>query len=440
MMLPLDPVQPNADLPAQVEVVIVGGGIIGTATALCLAESGVSVLLCEKGIIGGEQSGRNLGWCRTLGRDLRELPLMIESLRLWSETPRRLNEDVGFRRNGIVHLCGYEADLARLSAWVDAARDMGAEAEILSPEGVAKLLPGAARTWVGAVYAPQDGGAEPQKGAPAFARAAQRAGAVISTNNAIRAIERTAGRVSGVVAERKTIRCQTVVIAGGIWSSQFLGSLGVRFPQLSVTASLLKTKPFDAEPVQSMTGTGFTTRKRLDGGYNVTQYGGEVHHITPSSLRFLRDFSAIAKSESRVKLKVSGASVARTAWARSWGPDEVSPFERDRMRDPKADADALNVGLKAFRAAFPAFNDTQVDEMWAGDIDVTPDALPVISPVDGIDGLFLSSGFSGHGFGIGPGAGRLTADMVMNRAGALELSPYRLNRFAGGAVRPGPAL
>ena len=122
MPLPsLDPVPPDDRLPASAEVVIVGGGIVGASAALALAERNVPVLLCEKGTIGAEQSGRNWGWCRKQGRDPRELPLMLESMRMWEGLARRVGFDVGFRRTGVVYLARTEAELARHEAWLETA-------------------------------------------------------------------------------------------------------------------------------------------------------------------------------------------------------------------------------------------------------------------------------------------------------------------------------
>ena len=94
----VDPVRSDEALPARADVVIIGGGIIGASTALFLAEKGVSVALCEKGHIAGEQSSRNWGWCRKMGRDPRELPLIIESLRLWQGMNQRVEAETGFRQ------------------------------------------------------------------------------------------------------------------------------------------------------------------------------------------------------------------------------------------------------------------------------------------------------------------------------------------------------
>ena len=110
----VDPVQSDQSLPARADVVIVGGGIIGTSTALFLAQKGVSAVLCEKGHIAGEQSSRNWGWCRKMVRDPREIPLVIESLRLWEGMNRTVEAETGFRTCGVMYLGETPAALARL--------------------------------------------------------------------------------------------------------------------------------------------------------------------------------------------------------------------------------------------------------------------------------------------------------------------------------------
>src|SRR5271154_3628206 len=97
-----DPVQGSDTLPSKTSVVVVGGGIVGACTALFLAEKGIPVVLCEKGIIGGEQSSRNWGWTRVMGRDKREIPLGLESLKLWRGMNQRIGAETGFRQSGIV--------------------------------------------------------------------------------------------------------------------------------------------------------------------------------------------------------------------------------------------------------------------------------------------------------------------------------------------------
>src|SRR5207248_8490872 len=119
----VDPVRSDEVLPTRADVVIVGGGIIGTSAALFLAEKGISVALCEKGHIAGEQSSRNWGWCRKMARDPRELPLIIESLRLWESMNPRVGAETGFRTSGIMYLAESQADLAKYEGWLDHARE-----------------------------------------------------------------------------------------------------------------------------------------------------------------------------------------------------------------------------------------------------------------------------------------------------------------------------
>src|ERR1700758_302753 len=118
----VDPVRSDEMLPARADVVIIGGGIIGTSAALFLAQKGVRAVVCEKGHIAGEQSSRNWGWCRKMGRDPRELPLIIESLRLWQGMNKLVGAETGFPPAGIMDAGETPAELARLERWLDHAR------------------------------------------------------------------------------------------------------------------------------------------------------------------------------------------------------------------------------------------------------------------------------------------------------------------------------
>src|SRR5580698_5349373 len=112
----------DTELPARADVVVVGGGIVGVSAALHLAKKGVSVTLCEKGRIAGEQSSRNWGWCRTMGRDPIEIPLAIESLRMWAGMNEEIGAETGFRRTGIIYLCENESDVEQHKSWLAHAR------------------------------------------------------------------------------------------------------------------------------------------------------------------------------------------------------------------------------------------------------------------------------------------------------------------------------
>src|SRR5213082_2082016 len=233
----VDPVPSDEKLPAQADVVIIGGGIIGTSTALFLAQRGVATVLCEKGHIAGEQSIRDWGWCRKMARDPREIPLIIESLRLWERMNETVEAETGFRTSGIMYLGESAEDLAPMEAWLDHAREYQLDTRLIDAAEVARLLPGIAKPWAGALYTPSDGKAEPQMAAPAIAAAARRRGAAVVQGCAVRGIETAAGRIAAVVTEKGRIACQSVVLAGGAWSRLFCGNLGGDLPELKVLAS-----------------------------------------------------------------------------------------------------------------------------------------------------------------------------------------------------------
>jgi len=265
----VDPVRSDHAPPARADVVIVGGGIIGTSTALFLAEKGVSVALCEKGHIAGEQSSRNWGWCRKMGRDPREIPLIIESLRLWQGMNQRVEGETGFRQCGIMYLAENPAELAQLESWLDHARQYQLDTRLLTLAEARDLMPGMTGNWAGALYTPSDGKAEPQRGAPAIAEMARRRGAAIVTQCAVRGLDTAAGRISAVVTEKGEIACGSVVLAGGAWSRLFCGNLGIELPQLKVLASVMRTEPIEGGPEISASGGLFGFRKRMDGCFAI---------------------------------------------------------------------------------------------------------------------------------------------------------------------------
>ncbi len=352
----VDPVHSDAEVPARTGVVVVGGGIIGTSTAFFLARKGIPVVLCEKGHIAGEQSSRNWGWCRKMGRDPREIPLAIEALRLWQEMNTLTEAETGFRQCGIVYLCKTRDEMAKREAWLEHARPYQLDSRLLSRDAVMQVLPGLAGDWQGALYTPSDGRGEPQKAAPAIGEAARRHGATILTQCAVRGVETQAGRVAAVVTEKGRIACDSVVLAGGVWSRLFCGNLDLRLPQLKVMSSVMRTEKFAAGPDVSCSGFGFGVRKRLDGGYNVASWSGNVVDIVPDTFRFAADFLPSLRLQWRnMRLRVGGKFLEEWQIPRHWDLDAASPFERVRTLDPAPYGPILDQARRHLTAAFPAF-------------------------------------------------------------------------------------
>ena len=427
------PVHGDADLPKEVDVVVVGGGIIGVSTALELSEQGLRVALCEKGGIGQEQSSRNWGWVRISMRDPREVPLMAEALRIWSGLETSIGRDTGYTRADIIFACADDKAYSEHASWGRHIDGYQLDSRMISGQEFAAMHPGSRMALKGARYTPADGRAEPQKAAPAIAEAARDKGAVILTECAVRGIETSGGAVSGVVTERGSIACKAVVLAGGAWSNLFCGMAGIDLPQLKVMNTVLRTKPLKGGPDAAIWSAHFAIRKRQDGGYTVASGMDNVVDIVPQSFRYAKSFLPALMAEWKsLSFRLGGRFLDEARMPARWSMDEASPFEYNRVLDPKPSHGIASKAFAALREAFPVFETAEIAQKWAGYIDVTPDAIPVISAVDSIPGFHIATGFSGHGFGIGPAADRLMADIVSGRTPVVDPSEFRFSRFADG--------
>ncbi|WP_282021616.1 NAD(P)/FAD-dependent oxidoreductase [Ruegeria faecimaris] len=432
-------VEPDLKLPKAVDVVVIGGGIIGASTALELSERGMSVLLCEKGQIASEQSSRNWGWVRLGMRDPREIPLMQESQRIWAQLDQRTGRKTGFTQAGILFGASGKREQSNLERWLRHVEGLNTGARMVSGALLAELMPDHQTGLDCALFMPQDGRAEPQWAAPAIAEAARDRGALLMTNCAVRCLDTEADRVVGVFTERGRVACGNVVLAGGAWSRLFAGNAGVDFPQLKVLNTVFRTSPVSG-PEAALWSDDFAIRKRDDGGYTIASGHENTVDIVPDSLRLAWQFLPAFRQEWRsLRFRVSKRWAEEARQDRRWLPTDVTPFELCRTLDPEPSRRVLRRAWKSAISGIPALKQAEIVQSWAGMIDVTPDAIPIISHVDHRPGLFIATGFSGHGFGIGPGAGRLMADLVSGNVSCVNPAVFRLSRFADGSkIRPDP--
>jgi len=430
----VDNVVPSPALPKSADVVIVGGGIIGCAAAWFLAKAGISVALCEKGRIGAEQSSRNWGFCRQQGRDSREVPLIKESLAIWRRMEAEMGADVGFRATGIAYLTKKPEEMAKYEAWLSLAKEHGLDTRLITRDEAKNMVSAHGDSWLGGLLTPSDGRAEPAKAAPALATAAMAKGATVHTGCAVRGFETQAGRISAAVTEAGSIRTNAVLLAGGAWSRLFLGNADIGFPQLKVLNSVLRTGPAPMITDGGLWTPEFALRRRDDGGYTVANGSMSIADIVPDSFRLFRTFLPALRMEGEsIRLRFGRQFWNELMMPGRWSLDRQSPFERLRVLDPAPAKGFLDQAMAALREAYPEFSNVNVVESWAGYIDATPDAVPAISPIDSTPGLFIASGFSGHGFGIGPGAGKLAAEIVSGAPTCVDPTPFRFSRFTDGS-------
>jgi glycine/D-amino acid oxidase-like deaminating enzyme len=433
-MLQVTSVSPSQNFPEQTDAVVIGAGIIGISTALELQARGLQVVVLEKGEVAAEQSSRNWGWCRQMGRDPREIPLIKVALNLWRGMNQRIGAETGFRTCGVFYLSDTDKELEGYASWQKQhGQSNGLSTRVVSSSELDTLVPGSTHAWKGALFTEDDGRAEPFIAVPAMAEFFKSRGGQVFTRCAARGLETSAGRVSAVVTERGAIKTSQVVLAGGYWSERFLGNLGVRFPQTGVISSVMRTSPIELGHGRTFAGRRFAARKRLDGGYTIANNLISKVDLTPRHLRYFKDFLPILKlNRNEVSLHLGKRLVDEFLMARHWRLDAVSPFERVRVLNPAPFVSLLDDALQDLQRCYPAFQRVVIEERWAGMIDATPDAVPVIDTIARVPGLFLASGFSGHGFGLGPGAGQLMAEIVMGETPCVDPTPFRFERFSDG--------
>lgn len=437
------PVRHPGPPPARADVVIVGGGIAGVMTAWHLAGRGLRAVVCEKGRVGAEQSGRNWGWVRQQGRDAAELPIMIESLGIWESLARQFGEVLGFRRTGVMYLAKSAREMAGFEDWLHTtARPHGLDTRLLTGAEVAGMIRGNGG-WTGALWTASDARAEPWAAVPAIAGGLAARGAMVVEDCAVRMIDTAAGRVAGVVTEQGRIACDAVVVAGGAWSRLFLAAQGIRIPQLAVLASVAATEPLPEVFAGNACDADFAFRRRADGGYSIAPGAEHDFFIGPDALRSVAAYLPVLRKDWRsTRFRPAAPAHYPDAWAtpRRWDADGPSPFERLRILNPAPNMATLGRVQEAFARAFPALGRPRLRATWAGMIDTMPDVVPVLDRAP-LPGLFIATGLSGHGFGIGPGIGRVMADLVAGHAPGHDLARFRLSRFTDGTrLAPGPSL
>ena len=360
-------------------VVVIGGGIMGCCTAYELAKKGQSVILLEKGFIGSEASGRSGGGVRQQKRDPAELPLAMESVKIWKHLQQESGWELEYRQGGNLHIL---VDPDRYDTLVEQLRysqKAGLDVRLLSPAETRQMLPMLRKDLdiLGSTFCPSDGNANPLLASKAFAKAAHNLGAEIREHEALEQLVVKSGRVIAAVTPKAEYRAADFVIAAGAWSRPLCHQIGLDFPLEIKRSQLLVTEPLPpvfSEFVSADIG-GCYYRQAISGGLHIGVHSAPIENENKSS-----GYDAF---------KIAGETIS----------------------------------------LFPFLEKTNIIHSWAGLTSWTPDAVCIIDKAPNFEGVYLTAGHSGHGFCLGPITGRLLAEWIVDGEPSMDLSAVCWTRF-----------
>ena len=427
-------VESDRDLPAEADAVVIGGGLLGCITALNLAERGISVVLCEKGVVAGEASGRAVGLVEYELLSPIKMELIARSIELWHAMPERVNDDIGYSGPGLVSLYREEESAEAAAVWLkDMQGQPGVDAHMLTDREIGALDQALGSGWHSALHQVNGAAIEPRLAAPAIARAARAKGARLFQSCAVRSIERQGGAVAGVITEKGNVKSANVVIAGGVWSSMLASHLGLELPQMMIFAEQCSVEPVAGGPaIAGMTPAGYY-RREPDGGYLFGAAAGRI----PITMSIVKNLRKLIAAPTDVDQDMRPALNLRTFFwdlkaNRKRPEDRISVFEENRILQPEPIPGITGEAVAGMGHYIPAFAGCKVREVYTGSLMSTIDNLGVISPVGSVPGLYIGAGML-YGLTMSTAAGEALADMVNGETPKFDISPYRYERFVDGS-------
>ena len=419
------------------DAVVVGGGISGCAIAYNLAKRGQKVILLEKDDIAFEASGRTVAALGLLGKQRGEFLLAQESLGLYSQLKEELNYEVEFIKAGRLVPAEAKEDLSLFEEMVDAAKEAGVELEVLDSGDVKRQFPYVEGPFQAMAYSPHEGHVNPVRVVNAFARAAQEYGSEIYTDCVATDIGVEGGRVTSVNTNRGEINTNAVVNAAGVWASRLADRVGVHIPVKIVRLSQGETEP--TEPLfDTFIRSGiYCTRQTASGPVRVSNGYRDQAVFHDLSLQDFRDLTVwlprLVQQRKYVSFRLDLDLLkydirSFLASVRRRGRPNMAPVGLEA----KPSLRKVRRQLEHAARLVPKLKGLSIQKHWAGFIDLTPDLLPVLGHAGGPEGFYLSMGFSGHGFALGPIVGRLMAELIVDGQASLPLDPFRADRFSKG--------
>ncbi|MEO9781953.1 MAG: FAD-binding oxidoreductase [Sedimentitalea sp.] len=370
------------------DVLVIGAGITGTTAALALAEAGVSVEVIDRYGPAAMASGWTLAGVRQSGRDPAELPLAQAAVALWRELDERLEAKTGYRQTGNLRLARTPAEVEIIRALVSDQSTAGLPLKLLSDiADIRAIAPGLSDAVMAASWCASDGQADPVATVNAYLDMTSKLGVRRAMGEAVQDITVEGGRVSRVVTNKRHLSPGAVIVATGTEVNTLLDPLGWTIPLRRPVVTVLRSAPCEPvlAPVLGVANADMAARQEVSGRFRVT----------------------------------SGADDCSGAVCERDGRPVIRPVAQRVMET-----------IATVSTVLPAFGEAEIDSIWAGALDLTPDGLPVIDRLPGVQNFIVAAGFSGHGFGIGPVTGPLAADLALDRAPSLSLDAFGFERFA----------
>lgn len=388
------------------DVIVVGGGIVGTATAYHLARRGLSVTLLEGEHIAWGASGRNIGyiWLHTRRKGT-ELDLVRPTRAQLEEMPGELDADIGLRTEGSLIVFDREDQLPVFREFVEARQADGLDITLLSADDARRLCPILPETVVGASYSAADAQIDPGRYSAGYASAARRLGVEIREGVRVERLEATGGQISGVTTADGTIAAGNVVLAAGAWSTSLAATVGVDLPIRPMRLQVVRTEPLDVRLEQLYYGA-----------VAVKQYA--IFRDLPSFRPEL--FVSDIEERHGLVLLEAACQASDGSFLLGIAMDYPGLDQRPTLQGVALIAEGLTRSLPALRGA-------PFSRAWAGVLPYTPDNLPIVGPVPELQGLVVAAG---HVFGnaAGPTTGRLVADLICGDPPVVDPEPLRVDR------------
>ncbi len=376
------------DLPSRAEVVVVGGGAMGTSAAFHLAEAGADVLLLERDALASGSTSKAAGGVRAQFSDPLNIELALRSIRAFERFGERPGGEIDLRQVGYLFLLDRPEDVEAFEDAVALQNELGVPSRMLSPREAGALSPLAGLDGVlAAAFCPLDGHASPEAVVAGYAAGARSLGAAIVTGCAVTGIEIDGGAIVAVHTPRGEIESGTVVCCAGPWSREVAAMAGVELPVDPVLREIHYTAPVPDLPERIPMTIDFST-------------GFYFHREGPGLLFGMAD--------------------------RSQAPGFDAP----------ADPDWLLAVLDVAERRCPRLPDLGLAGGWAGFYEVSPDHNALVGEATTVSRFLYATGFSGHGFLQGPAIGEILRDLVLRREPFVDVAPLAVERFADGGSRP----